>query len=340
MKKAIIVTMFLISILASVPAFAQQDMVEEVIVTINDEMITLSEFQRYFAPVKNQLESRYEGEELARQLQNFKKQVFNILINKKLLRTRFTEMGFSFGENIYQTAYEYFMRQLQVSTMQELEQALAENGMTLQSVRTIAEENFVERVLFSREIFAQVDITESSIQEYYEKNSDRYSTPEKVSISQIVITFTPSDKQIKKAVAEEAVQRARGGEDFDTVYRNVTPGVGIDASASIGEVESTSLRSDLAEAISSLSEGDVSDVIELESAFVVIKIDTKTPRQLVPLEEIRDLVEEHIRTELLQDGLDKIITRYKEEFFIKIRNDEFRELYDPESTQRSFQGSM
>jgi peptidyl-prolyl cis-trans isomerase SurA len=322
--------------LLSVGAVAQDDVVEEVIVKINDEMISLSEFNRLYEPIVQSLEARFAGDAtLEEKKMKYKRAAFNLLVNKKLLEVRFKELGFSFNDDVYQRAYSYFMERTQTKTVEELEQALAQNEMSLADVRKMAEESFVRDVVFNRDVVQQERPSESNIQEYYEKHAERYSTPEKVDISQIVISFTDSDKSIKKAVAEDAIQRIADGEDFDEVYRTVTPGVGVNATANIGEVESSSLRAELSEEVSSLNNGDVSQIVELDSVFVILKVNNKVPSTVMPLERIRQQVETDIVLELQEMGLDRLIKRYKREFFINVESESFKSLYDPQSTRRS-----
>lgn len=337
MKKFFLLAILIIFSAGNGLAQVEERIVEEVIVKINDDMITLTDFQSLYVPISQRMDQGYQGSDLEEKKQEVEKKIFNLLVNKKVMRVRFEERGFTFNDEVYQRAYSYFMQSTGAKNMEELEQALADNNMSMESLRTFAEENYIEQILFRTEVMQQQEVTESRIQEYYEAHDDRYTTEERVSISQIVVTFTEVDKQIKKAVAEEALEKVRAGEDFDVVYRNVTPGAGIDDSASIGEIEADSLRPELTEAISELEVGEISDIIELNSVFVILRVDDRVPAEVIPLEQIRNRVEEDILQEVFNEGLDQLLKQYKQNLFIDIKSPRFQELYDPESTIRNIQ---
>jgi len=321
----------------AMPVLAQQEVIEEVIVKINDEMISRTEFEESFEPLRRQLADRFEGEELQKNIDNYRKRVFNIMVNKRLLKVKFNEMGGRVPQSEYDEMKRYFMNQTKSENDEQLEQALRDAGFSMGFIRQLAEERYINRMIFGTELREDFELSESDIQEYYEANAERYKTEEKVSLSQIVYTYSTGDKEVVKSLAQDALDRIKAGEDFDAVYREVNSAVGEDDSASIGTVELDSLRFELQEVARELEVGEVSDPIDLGTLFVILKLDDRQEAEMIPLEEIRNQLRQDMQAEIVEDGLDRVILRFKREFLIEIKAMEFAQLYEPASTDRELQ---
>lgn len=316
-------------------ATAQQgEVVEEVIVKINDDIITLSQFNEQFEAGREQLARQLQGEELEEAAAQYRRVLFNILVNMKLMEQRAKRLGLRMPEEYFQQTLDYFKQQSGSRTEEEFQRALADNGLTMEDLREISERRYLQRALFQREIlFQEEENLESKVQEYYERNSERYRTAERYNLSQIVFPYTTATQDDAAAQAAIALGRIRSGEDFAVVYRDVTPQAAPDADGDIGEVTPDSMREELREAIVGKDAGEVTDVIDLGTALVVVKITDKQEARAVPLEEIQQQVLNDMQNERVAKGLQDLVLRYKQESYIEIKSPEFLALYDPKSTR-------
>ena len=334
MKK--LVLLLALATVFSLSAIAQTtEIAEEVIVRIDDEIITLNDFNKKFDPVRIALSQQYSGAELESQTNTMKKSLFNIIVNQRLLKYRAQSLGYTMPESFYQEMLNYFKNQSQAKTDEEFLKALEDNGMTVEAIREMAESNYYERALFQQEVFRDKISSESRYQEYYEEHSDRYRTKASFRLSQLIIPYTIDNKEAKRVEIDEAFAAINGGEDFGEVYRRYTPNSAPDATGDIGKVGEESMRAEMLEAIKDLSAGEVSSVVELPAVFLIIKVTEKAPARLIPLEEIKDQVLNDMRMEAVNKGLNELVAKYKKEIFIEIKSNEFLPLYDPTFTKRS-----
>lgn len=320
-------------ILIPLPSVAQDtQVVEEVLVKINDDIITLSEFNDRFQPYAAELSRSLTGPELEQQLTEARKEIFNILINRELLKLRTKQLNVPMSESDYNRGIEEFKRRTNSETDTEFQQALRDAGVTLAQVREMIEMQYTVQVLFRNEISRDLITSESSIQEYYEKHLDRYTIPAKLRISQIVFPYVEGAAESKRSEAESALQRINGGEDFGEVYRDVTPLAAPDADGDIGIVDVSTLREELREAVNGMNAQDVSGLIEIPGAFVILKVTEKEPETIKPLEEIKDQVVGDIQAEAVATGISNLILRYKKDNNIVVKSAEFIPLYDEKNT--------
>ena len=331
--KAKLFALILVALCSSIVALAQEsDIIEEIIIKINDEVITRSEFESRFNKIINGLSRQIPEDQLRAELPRLRKDTFNDMVNKKIMQIIVDRRGFKMPEKHYQGMVDNLKQKSQAKNDQEFLKALRDNGMTLEDIRSAAKQQYNNYILFNYEVAKEIPDTESEIQEYYEENSNRYLIPAKLRISQIIFPYTEDNKLQVVADADQALSRIKSGEDFAEVYRSVTPQAAPDANGDIGYVQANSLRQEMQNALENLAAGEVSDVIETPAALIIIKVSEKEDAKITPLEEIKDIVVNDMRSEIMKDGLDKLILKYKNQFFIETRSEEFAELYDPKST--------
>lgn len=322
-------------ICTAIPAAAQQtQVVEEVIVKINDEIITLSDFNRKFEPVEREISRRFEGEERDRELESWRKNVFNSMINRALLRQNARKYGFRLDDNTLRNFVNYLKEQSNSRTDEEFRQALADQGMTMDDVREIAENQYTEGFLFRQEVTRDLYSSESKIQEFYEEHIERYSTPSTLRLGQIIFPFEEDNRSLRKLEADQALARIKAGEDFGAVYRSVTPQSAPDADGDIGQVREEALRVEMQDAIDNLKSGEVSEVLELPTAFLIVRVTAREPQRNIPLEEIKDRVMQDMQEQAVNEGMQELILRYKKESYIDVKSADFITLYDRTSTVR------
>jgi peptidyl-prolyl cis-trans isomerase SurA len=328
--KALLVLLAISSI-----AIAQEEIiVEEVLVKVNDEIISKSDFDSEFDQIKEQFRLQYKGDSFEADLLPFKKEIFNSMINKAILKQKAIKMGVRFTDDMFLSRIEQIKQQSEIKTEEELIQALSSQNMTLDDLKARYEIAYMENAIFSREIYQERVDSESKIQEFYELHQDKYSTEEKFHLAQIVIPVGVEGKDIARAEAELALSRIKAGEEFEAVYRSLTPGAESDSTGDIGELLAATIRQEMRDALKDKKTGDISEVVELESAFLILKVITNSPKERIPLEEIAQQVQADIRQEAIQEGIDDLILKYKRDSFIEVKSAEFVELYELNHTSR------
>ncbi len=149
-----------------------------------------------------------------------------------------------------------------------------------------------------------VSVSDEDIRLYYEENQSTYNKKE-VRLRKLSVTFgraaKEADKKAARAKAERALERIRQGEAFADVARAVS-----DDSASKGKggdagfQETGKLGREVEKAVGGLVVGQVSDVVETPTGFLVLKLEEL--RQGRPLNEVSG----EIRGKLIDEGAERI----------------------------------
>ena len=165
---------------------------------------------------------------------------------------------------------------------EQLEQALREAGLSMQSFREMQRDMIGQRMLV--QLYVQryggdraVEVSDEEVREYFEAQEDALQErPATVAFKQVVLTVVPSDSAVDAALdlAESVRERAVAGEDFGELAREHSQDPGsAQAGGDLGWFRRGNFAEEFEEAAFALPEGEVSDVIETIFGYHVIKVE-------------------------------------------------------------------
>ncbi len=150
---------------------------------------------------------------------------------------------------------------------------------------------------------------------YYEKNSATFRLPETFSFQTISILppekATPAQLKDARKRAEEALKQAkatRNYEEFGLLAEKISED---DYRVMMGEhkfVERSKLPPQVVNAALSLQPGQMSDLIQVEQAFAIVRLISHNPAGMQRFETVRDSLHkqlEQVKTDQLRSALDK-----------------------------------
>ena len=165
-----------------------------------------------------------------------------------------------------------------------------------QSLYMTEEQATVEYVELNIEALASAAaITESQMREFYQDNKDRYSTPGRRHARHVLIAIK-DDEAAAAAKAKKAYERARAGEDFGKLAKELSDDAG---SAAAGGDLGWGLRGDyvtaFGDAVWAMKPGEISQPVRSEFGFHVIKLEGAENDSTRPFEEVRSQIESEMQ---------------------------------------------
>jgi peptidyl-prolyl cis-trans isomerase D len=140
----------------------------------------------------------------------------------------------------------------------------------------------------------EFQITEEEIKKYYQENTDRFKIPEKIRVSRIYISYKEKDKEKIREKMEEILNRIKKGEDFAELAKKYSEDEKQEEGGDWGEYEWQRLNEEEQKKIGELAEGEISNLIELDEGFSIIKVTRKVPSRIKSLEEVRDIIKDNL----------------------------------------------
>lgn len=150
-------------------------------------------------------------------------------------------------------------------------------------------------VLDIEQLASQVTLSEEQLREYFESNKERYTTEGRRRARHILIEAA-GDEAAAEARARAAYERARAGEDFAVLARELSADAG---SASAGGDLGWTARGDLAaafaDAVWDMKPGEIRGPVRTEFGWHVIRLDEVEPGSSRTFEEVRAQLEPELR---------------------------------------------
>lgn len=286
---------------------------------VNGRVILVSDVHIQMQPVVRQMKEAFSGAELEARLEAAYTNALEHLIERELIISDFYAKGASIPDNIVESRIEEIIRNRFNGNRAELLKALEADGMTWDEWREDIRNQFIISVQREREVESRIHITPSEMREAYEQNIEKYRIPEQVDLRMIVISRgkTEEEKAVKRKQVEEIRRRLLAGEDFGELARAVSEGVKADAGGHHGWIDPATRREELRRAIAALAPGEISEIIETEEDFFIIKIDGRKNAGLTPFEKAGPEIREKLHAEKAQRLYDEWVSRLKEKAYIK-----------------------
>ncbi len=138
----------------------------------------------------------------------------------------------------------------------------------------------------------EAPVPEDSMRAYYATHALEFTVPGKIHARHILVSSRPGDGAQARAAAHkkalDILARVRAGEDFAALAKEFSDDRGSAAqSGDLGEITRGEVVKEFGDAAFALTPGLVSDVVETQFGFHIIKVEQKTPEKLRPIEDCR-----------------------------------------------------
>ena len=191
----------------------------------------------------------------------------------------------------------------------------SEMGGSEQKLReTIKRSLLIDQVL-KTDVEAKSAVTAAEVQAFYMKNAAKYAQPEMYSFQSISVVppLKPTAEQAKQAkkAADEALQKAKATksyEDFGLLAEAVSQD---DFRVNMGDhkaVEKDKLPPQIVKAFQGMQAGQVSGLIQIESAYTIVRLNAHNPARKQTLAEVKNQLKDELQKEKyekLRSGLAK-----------------------------------
>lgn len=181
------------------------------------------------------------------------------------------------------------------------ERALKAQQMTVEKLRDDARTDLLVDQLLEQEVASQIEVKPSDVSAFYEKNPDRFQQPESMRASHILVAVPPNADDATRAKAraraQEALKAARAGQDFAQLARRYSQDASAQQGGDLGFFPRGQMVPAFDQAAFALEVGQISDLVETEFGFHVIKALEKRPPRTVPFVEAAPQIQAYLENE-------------------------------------------
>ena len=267
-----------------------------VLARVNGEDVTRTEFEEY---VQN-LEGRAGGPVPAEQRDQVYRGVLDQIVGYKLLLQESKARKVAIPDADVEARIGEIRKQFPSEDV--FMQMLIQRKMTLEQIRNDARQDMAIAKLIETEIAAKAAVKPEQIQDFYAKNPDQFKQDERVRASHILIAFPEkadaAAKAQAKTTADQVLKDVKAGKDFAALAKQHSqdPGSAVNG-GDLGFFQKGQMVGPFNDVAFTLAPGAVSDVVETQFGYHIIKVAEKQPSRTVPLEEVRPQVEQYLQNQ-------------------------------------------
>ncbi len=211
----------------------------------------------------------------------------------------------------------------QFPSQQQFEQALAAQKMTLQAVRDDARNEIGVEKLVEGEIAAKIAVKPEAVSDFYKNNQDKFQQGPRVRASHILIQVPQGADAAAKAAArtkaEGILKDLKAGKDFAAAAKENSqdPGSAVNG-GDLGFFEQGQMVPPFEQAAFALKPGQMSEIVESQFGFHIIKVAEHQDTHVVPLDEAKEKIEQYLQQQSRQAETQAFVNTLKAKAKIEI----------------------
>ncbi len=286
---------------------------------VNGKKIPRTELDHKMALIKKRAASA--GQQLGeKRTANIEQDIVNNMVEKELLYQKSQDLGITVDPEMIDARMEQFKQQFPDEG--QFQEQLSRFGYTEKSLRSEFEKNLAIQQLIEQEIAADVSIPDEELKTYYKEHPDQFKTPEQVKARHILIKTDSEAGEDERQAAREKIEqiekRIENGEKFSEVAKEESECPSSKTGGDLGYFSRGQMVKPFEEAAFALAVGDVSDIVETQFGYHLIKAEDKKEASKKTFDEIKESLKEQLEQQKVKEKLPEYVEMLKEKGDVKI----------------------
>jgi parvulin-like peptidyl-prolyl isomerase len=328
-----------------VSASLRAEVIEQVLVKVNGDIVTKSDFERMQLELLRQRPELQnvtpDSPELQKAIAESTPQLILSAVDELLLVQRGRELGYVMTDEQFKSVLENIKKDNNIDTDEKFNEALKQEGMSLADLRRQLEKNMIETRVQQNEVMAKISVTEDEAHAYYDAHKGEFTTPSDLMLREILIAVPATDRGVNvaqddaaKAKAEDIRHRALAGEPFARLAAEVSDAASKSNGGLIGPIKSDELAPALQTMLEKMKVGDVSDIIRTQRGYQLLMLESRTETKVKTFDEARQDISDKIAGDKRRAETQKYIEKLRASATITWRNDELKKAYEQALAER------
>ena len=291
---------------ASAPAKPVPAQLPNVIAKVNGEAITKADFEQAVQQAEQQAGSPVPADRRDAVYRDILDQMIGFRLLQQEAKSRKVPVPDSDVEAQITQMKQQFPNEDAFKT------ALISQGMSLEQLRGKARDQMALNKLLETEVGPKAAVKPEAVDAFYKENPDKFQQPEQVHASHIQIRAAKdadaATKAKARAKAEQILEQAKSGKDFATLAKQNSEDPGSAANGGdLGFFAPGQMVPQFNDVAFKLKPGAISDVVETDFGYHIIKVLERQPARTVPLDEARERIQQYLETQNREKGTEDFV---------------------------------
>ena len=321
---------------ASQQSSQDDTVVEEIIVRINNNIVTRADLTRAREQLLSDMHQQ-EPNATPQEVKDREKDLLRDLIDQQLLLQKGQELGISADTDVVKRLDE-LRKQMHADSMEDLEKAAQAQGVSFEEFKQNMKNSIITQRVIGQEVGGHISVTQQEIQQEYDKHKAEMERPEQVRLNEILISTqtTPPVKTEKgtevlpeapnpevvakaQAKADQVYALLQKGGKFEDLAKQYSDGPTASNGGDLEYFKRGTLSKELEQQVFAMKAGDYTKPIRTNQDFVILKVTEHDAAGIPPLKDVEGKVQENIYMMKMQPALRDYLTKLREDAYIDIK---------------------
>ena len=197
------------------------------------------------------------------------------LVDETLLLQQAKEMGLNADLEVVKTM-EQLRQERHLASLDDLEKAIIAQGYSVDEFKQNIKTRYLTSQVLQREVHGRVVITTDEMKKYYDANVKNFDRPAGIRVREISVYTEgrgPAEIESQRKKIEEALAAVKKGDNFNEVAAKYSESQTAQEGGDLGFFVKGELAKPLEDVASKLNKGQVSDIITLNGALMILKVE-------------------------------------------------------------------
>jgi peptidyl-prolyl cis-trans isomerase SurA len=313
----------------SAPLMAQStstkgQVVEEIVARVNNEIITLSDYQKADEALKQEVAQDCQAcsdDKIQAAIKDQEKNLLSGLIDKALLLERAKDMSITVDADLVKELDD-IRKQNKLDSMEDLQKAVESTGMAWEDYKAQMKDELMRQQVIRQEVAGHMDIAPEDIKQYYDAHKQEFEFPEEVVLAEIFLSTegrTPEEIASVERKAQDLHDRVARGQDFVAIAEKYSEGQTAKDGGSIGTFKRGVLDKTLDDAVFKLNKGQITDVIQVKTGFEILKVVEHFEAGLQPLSAVQEQIQDKLYMQKMEPAMHDYLAQLREESYVTVK---------------------
>jgi len=248
------------------------------------------------------------------QLPAIRKEVLENLINRTLLFQESVKQGVKVDDKLIKKQLADMKKRYDNAA--DFEKKLDEANLTEKDLKKQILVGMAVQKLIDQKFVQKIKITDEEAKTYYEANIQRFSQPEQVKASHILIKVDPKADKAKtaeaKAKIEKIQKKIKDGGDFAALAKEFSEGPSAPKGGDLGYFGPGRMVKPFETAAFGMKPDEVSDIVKTRFGYHLIKVTDKKAAKQITFDEVQDKLKQFLKQQKVQKEVETYLKQLKE----------------------------
>lgn len=205
---------------------------------------------------------------------------------------------------------------------QEFKNAVKDLEMNEKDLREYTRRDLLISRFVETTFVSKVAVSEPEIRAFYDKNLDNFKRDEAVKASHILIGVndktSADDRKKAREKAEKLQKELAGGADFAALAKGNSTCPSSQQGGDLGFFGKGQMVPPFEKAAFALKPGEISDVVETQFGYHIIKLTEKKPAETTAFNDVKAKIEEFLKRQKVNEAIQKYLEETKKTAKIEI----------------------